>query len=365
MTKSYQEALTVFGIQSGFVEEQIEKIYDSLKELYKRENFDFLSLEYRIASDKRYELDKAYSYLRQLFSHYIVNQNSISINDERMIEEISKLICDYSKKGQIIDKIFITKLVEILVSFKSLNKYIRDVEFHSYGKNSIAEYGNGTLIVYEQSLKNFIVAPNSFEQAEKFYYPYYQTVAVIRHEVEHANHKKTAEQEKNDIHSFLWQVCNAYKHVDNKFFSHIVNLPSPIFEVLNLLLIFKTNHQYRKYKKYWLYCPDERVAEICGFSLALTLIEQAPNKKELKNIETFFSDLAMEFLFFGYDKSLGPTGFYLSNFKQYKDCLKLSEMSKNLSLEERLLLGFSVTPSELENAKENKEKILSSVRKLC
>lgn len=365
MTERYQDALALFGIQSGFVEEQIEKVYDSLKELHKPEDFALLSPEYLMASNKQRELASAYYCLYKPFSHYIVNQNSNLINEEQMIDEVSKLIYDYSKKGKIVNKEFITKLVEILLSFKSLNQYIRDIEFHAYDKNSICEYGNGTLTVYEQNLKDSIVAPYWFEEAEKSYYPYYQTVATIYHEVKHANHEKIAEQGKNDIYSFLWQACNVYKQIDNESFSRIVSLPSPIFEIMNALLGFKTNQQYRKYRKYWLYCPDERVAEICGNSLALTLIEQAPNKKELKNMLTHFSELVVEILFFGYDKLLGPTDFYLSKFKQYKDCLKLSEMSKSLSVEERLLLGLYVTANELESAKKDKEKILSGVRQLC
>lgn len=365
MIKRYQDALTLFGIQSGFVEEQIEKIYDSLKEFYKPENFAFLSPEYLIASDKQYELSNAYYCLCQPFSHYIVNQNSNSRNHEQMIDEVSKLIYDYSKKGKIVDKSFIAKLVEILVSFKRLNQYIRDIEFQAYDKYAICDYGNETLTVYEQTLKDSIIAPYSFGKTEKLYYLYYQTVATIYHEVKHADHKKIAEQEKNDIHSFLWQACNAYKQSDDEFFSRIVSLPSPIFEIMNVLLEFKINQHYRKYHKYWLYCPEERVAEICGNSLALTLIEQAPNKKELQNMVTDFSELIVKILFFGYDKLLGPTDFYLSKFKQCEDCLKLFEISKSLSLEERLLLGLYVTPNELERAKKDKEKILSGVRKIC
>ena len=43
--------------------------------------------------------------------------------------EILKLIYDYSVNRKLIDPKFIDKLIEIVVSKKSLNDYVRNVEF--------------------------------------------------------------------------------------------------------------------------------------------------------------------------------------------------------------------------------------------
>lgn len=363
MLKSYYEALELFGIQSGFVEEQIEEIYSSLKNIYKPEDFEFFSPEYMEMSDKRHQLNMAYFRLRSSLSHYIVDQNSTSMNEEQMIAEISKLIYDYTKKGINLDKKFIAKLVEILVSFKSLHQYVRDVEFNIYEKDTIATYQRaGRLTIYEHNLQKI---SNNLEGTVKIYYPFYRTVSVVRHEIEHADWRKQVDRRKTGIRTFLCQACETYQKNYDENFERIVQLPSLIFEILHVLLKLEFFIQDRKYDKNWLYSPKERVAEISGNSLVLSLIDQAPNKEILQEIQNSFIDSITQILFSGYDKPLGPTDFYLSRFYQFEDCLQILEMSKTLSLEERLLFGLKVTPEELKQAISNKEKVLSGIRKIC
>lgn len=43
--------------------------------------------------------------------------------------EIVKLIYDYSANGKLVDSKFIDKIIEIVVSKKSLNNYVRNVRF--------------------------------------------------------------------------------------------------------------------------------------------------------------------------------------------------------------------------------------------
>jgi len=361
MQKNYQEALTAFGIQSGFVDEQVEGIYQSLMAQYNPDIFEFLSPENCDMSDKKYQLTMAYYLLCQPFPHYIVNQNSRTIKEEQMIDEILRLIYNYSKNHQEIDKRFIAQLVELLVSYKNLHNYVRDIEFHSYSKDSVAEYTNArTLKVYET---NFKEAFDSYrlEKDEKFYY----SVSLVRHEIEHVDQKRKRESSEENTQVFLWKACSAYVAKEDAFFDTIVKLPNPFFFILKIIASIISHKNDRKYQKNWLYCPEERVADICGNDLALTLIEHAQNKEDLERIRNILNDEIMEILFFGYTKPLGPTDFYLSRFKQYSDCLQLMELAKSLTLEERLFLGLQVSNEELESAKINKEKILSGVRKLC
>lgn len=366
MQKSYEEALTAFGIKSGFVNEQVEGFYQSLMTQYNPDIFEFLSPEYCQMNYKKHQLTMDYFWLREPFPHYIVNQNSNLISGEQMIEEISKSIYDYGKSGREVDNQFIAQLVETLVSFKGLHQYVKDIEFRVYSKDSIADYSrNGTLTIYEHKLQNHILPPDFLSSTEKNCYPYYRTVSIIRHEVEHACEDKKVDQNANDIYSFLWKACDVYEQKNDELFSHIVTLPSLIFEIASAILKIKFNMQGKKYVKNWSYCPEERMAEICANSLVLDLLDQTPNVEKLKNMRSLFKDEIIDWLFFGYDKPLGPTDFYLSQLKQYKDCLQLLELAKSLTLEERLLLGLKVANDELEEAKANKEKILSAIRKIC
>ncbi|MCI9234264.1 MAG: hypothetical protein HFH08_06735 [Bacilli bacterium] len=365
MLKRYEEALATFGITSGFVEDQVEAIYQHLSAQYNPEIFKFLSPEYCDMSDKKHQLTMAYFLLCEPFSHYIVTQNSIMIKKEQMIEEISRMIHDYRKRNHEVDKNFIVELVELLVSFKGLHQYVKDVEFRRYSKSSMAGYAqSGTLTVFEQELKN-IVIPEMLELEEARDYLYYQTTYIVGHEIEHAAQQKQGKESSKDVYSFLWRGCTDFIQKDEASFSRIAALPTPIFEIANALLEFSTKKQHKKYQKNWSYCPIERAAEIHENNLALTLIEQAQNRKFLYNLENLFCNNIMAYLFYGYDKPLGPTDFYLSRFKQYGDCLQLMELAKSLTLEKRLLLGLQVSNEELESAKINKEKILSGVRKLC
>ncbi len=357
-----RKALTRFGIKSGFVEEQVEKIYQSLIAQYNLDEFEFLSPEYCAASDQKHEINMAYFRLKKPFSQYIINQESGIIKEEQMVDSIAKLIHDNIKSRKQVDNHFIATLVELLVSGKGLHEYVSDIEFHKYRTSGIAAYDRtNALKVYTYDLPNRCA---NFA-LEKDYYPYYKVVSWVGHEIEHANQRKVRQQKRGDVRTVIWNACEYNQDKADEFFDQVIMYPALLFFILNLIYKRRIKRIDKIYQKYWSYNPKERVADICGDSLVLSLIEQDSKKEVLSNIWNMFSEELLATLLGGYDQLLGPTDFYLSKFKQYEDCLRINEFSKSLSLEERLLLGLRVTSDELAEAKENKEKVLSVVRKIC
>lgn len=366
MLKIYQDAITLFGIEQGFVEEQLDWIYQTLLACYKLENLEEMNTQYCSIGDNKTEIEMAYQLLKEPFSHYIVSRDSKVINKEQMIEEISRLIYDYHKKGIIVDHRFIAKIVEILVAYNRLHAYVKDIEFRLVSKNMIAGYHDSkTLRIYDYNLKKAFSLFTIGEAKERCYFPYYRTVASLGHEMEHAKQKRMWEQRENDIRSILSQICNHYKETNDINFERIANFPEPIFVILDKLLQIRFSMDYKKYEQNWMYSPEERMADISGNLLALTLLDHVVNKKELENLKTYFYEKIMDFLLYGYDRLLGPTDFYLSQFRQYKERLKILGMSKSLKMEERLLLGLYLTSKERKEVEKNKEKMLSKIQTIC
>lgn len=352
MLPIYDKARTTFGIKNGFVEDQIEEIYAFLKRLYQSENLELFTIEYFKTKVKTFELEKAYSLLKKPFSHYLINSD-IHLKEEQMVEEISKVIYDYQKKDKRVDKYFIAKLVEIMVSAKGLHQYITDIEFHKYSKRYLALYDDKTLKVYKKSIE---------EDAEQFiskhnYYMYYKVVEILRHEVEHANQEKMVEEQDSILEAQLLKICFA---IFPKYHEYIFQLPLPIFFIWNIAVILHAKKDFKKYIENWEYAPQERMAEIRANALVLTLLEQ----EKLQSIQEIFESDMLFALLQGYDKPLGPTDFYFSELGFSQKWEKVEKLSF-LSLEEKLLFGFPLTLEEVNEVKQNKKKVLSKMQKIC
>lgn len=371
MAISYQEALNLFGITEGFVDEQIDFIFEALKENHNPDKFPFMSPEYKEASDKRREVKMAYSTLKSSFRNYIVSKNFIDNSTrENMNDQILKLVYDHAKGGKNIDEYFISDLVEIIVCNRNLNDYVKQISFETTRmKNKIAAYGiDNNLKVYSPNIYDEI--RNSYipglETLEKRYEPYCQVVNIIGHEIEHANQKRLrTENDLDDIKTKILLACNYFQAKTIKDIENIEKLPAFLHLLSSIKLLFLTNLYRKKYHKYWLYSPVERLAEFSGTNLSLDLIQNLHENlaMPLPTLEKNFM-ISLVNIILGVYRVDAPTIYYLEKLKQYEDSLTIKNMSRDLSLEERVILGLEVYPEEMGLLLCNGEKIIQKIRSL-
>lgn len=367
---TYQEALELFQIQTGFLDEQLESKYLELRQQYSTDQYNFLSPEYMLASKKSYEILMAYYTLHSYFRTYIVSRNPKSTFDKEVLEEeLLKKICDAVSMSKEIDEEFIASIVETLVCNLGLNDYVRNISFEKYSKSSLAGYTKDyQLKVFLSSIKESIEksCSLSFSSLEKKYNPYCLITVVLRHEIEHANQKRTLIKNGSDMETRILIAENEKQQKRDRELNRIVIYPSLIYLIALLKRKIGLAHDKRIYHKYWDFITSERLADIQAYNLILDLLAKFPKeeKDSFSRLETFYFEELERTLTGGYDKTFAPILFYLERFKQYGDCLEILKKSDDLDLAERLAYGLKVTPLELEFFEQNKEKIISKVRQM-
>ncbi len=364
----YQKALELFQIKSGFVEEQIESIYVRLKEEYVPEQYEFLSSQYMDARNAQHEILMAYYTLKSYYKTYIVNSNSTLENN--MDEEIIRLISDSNGK---IDETFIAFLVEIIVGNMNLNDYVRKVEFKSYGNNlnTQADYNekNNSITFYLSSIRHLI--ENScecqFSPIEKEYNPYCQIIKIARHEIEHANHKAILEMNQDNIITRILKATETRQKKYDQRIDNIIKQPFPIRCLMEWKMYLEIANDNRKYSKYYGYISDERLAKICGYNLVFHILEKLGRKNDvsLDLLKRKYQEELLQIIKCGYDKVSSPALVYFGKLKQYKDCLDIIDMSKELSTEERVALGLTISPQELNQLLSDGENAIQKICAMC
>lgn len=284
--------------------------------------------------------------------------------------EILKLIYDYSIKGKLVDSKFIDKLIEIVVSKKSLNDYVRNVRFtNKLDKNnngvSCATYSPLTMEVLLDYESMQIVMENRsyyeplFGGLEQIMFRNLTITQIILHELEHAYQNKQADN--NMDNSIERKMINASFMLEQamknpKFLTAILKGEIPSKEVLIYIL------QNRElYKQYYELNPTERLAQINSFRIIVNSIE--PIKKYIPNLYEFENASLVEEMLSGYSESwyqgICPTQVYLFGTRQNKVWSEFdfydhdpSQLIKNVSheysLARRLQLGLPISCDEYD-----------------
>lgn len=280
--------------------------------------------------------------------------------------EILKLFYDYSINGKLVDPNFIDKLIEIVVSNKKLNDYIRTVEFtNRLDKSDYAvqcasySYSSKKILIDYESIQQFMV--NEIQCYGHLFIPFEQImfnnltiVQIILHELEHAYQYKQAD-DKND-NSLENKIIHACFRVN-------LALQNPKFlegvteKELNIYL----QHTREQYKKYYIFKPTERLAQYHSYKTILEAIKQIQNL--IPNLYEFNNALFAEEMIKGYRESIKdynctcPTEVYLAQnniyetwkgFDFYKEDSQqiLQEVSKEYSLSKRVSLGLPISNEE-------------------
>ncbi len=293
--------------------------------------------------------------------------------------EILELIYDYSINWKLVDQRFIDKLIEIIVTRKSLDNYVSGVTFTNELINGIgvAAYNFLTqkILINYQSLQTLMRDESKYDCLfnvflERTMYKNLTITQIILHELEHAyQNKQTDNKSSNSIEVKLVKACLVLEQVlkNPKFQSTFLN--DKIFSQ-----DFLAYAQFRRklYEQYYVLNPTERLAQINSFRTIVDTIK--PIEEYIPSLYEFNTSSLVENLLRGYQESwldgFCPTQVYLVGTGQSKTWSGLDfysqdyiQLFKNVcdqySLNERLSLGL---PINYEEYRETDDSLRSTNR---
>lgn len=282
--------------------------------------------------------------------------------------EILKLIYDYSINGKLVDKKFIYKIIEIVVSKKSLNYYVRSVQFtNELYKNdykvtsAIYDTLSMTILIDYESIQ-IVMEDNSFYDQlfctlEQIMFRNLTITQIILHELEHAfQNKQFDDKFDNSIEAKLVKASLVLDEVIKNpgFLPAILNGKIP---VQDFIAYMKQNKKL--YYKYYHLNPTERLAQVNSIETILHSIESI--KENIPNLYEFILASLIEEMLKGYKdswkKGICPTQVYLFGIGQdnvwneldfyRQDSSQLMEnVYRKYNLARRLSLGLPVSHAE-------------------
>ncbi len=288
--------------------------------------------------------------------------------------EILKLIYDYSINGRLVDKIFINKIIEIVVKKKDLNNYIRNV----YYTNSLEKNDNGVvcaaystirkeMVIDFESIKIVIENKSYYDQLfhsfEQIMFRNLTITQFILHEIEHAfQNKQSDNKSDNSIETRLIKACLMIEQAikNPNFLKGILTKEIPTHDFIVYILQSK-----KLYEKYYNLNPIERLAQINSFRTIVNSIE--PIKQYIPNLYEFKQASLVESALEGYvdswEQGICPTEVYLSGTRQGNVWLNMdfydqdsSQLMKNVinkyNLVKRLSLGLPISSIEYNSCNE-------------
>lgn len=293
------------------------------------------------------------------------------------MDNVLDVLVEYSKRGKKADRIFIKKVIKVMIEEKELKDYIKKIRFVDMSKiesyypeneRGVMAYRcwNGEILIDEGDIEFLCKLMEEYigkdsREFEKIISCNALVLQVLLHEIEHANQYKKSKINDTDFENILLSICN---YANNEFFKE---------SKLNQLIIIKKglylNRQlYYDLKlsgeieiKYSSSSPTERMANIYSTNDVITILEQI---KDIPGPIKFFQDFLISQRLNGYDLKktiVSPTLRYLDDFKklgisgvnQYFDEDFETSLNKanNDSLENRLLLGLPITEEEYQQEK--------------
>ena len=286
--------------------------------------------------------------------------------------ELLKLIYDYSIAGKLADQEYIEKLVEIIVSNRRLDDYVKTIGFvNNFEKSnnliSVACYSslNEKIMV---DLESVAIVVDKQRKYDKLYNTYFEKImhrnlfvtGILLHELEHAYQNKKAEDiSDKTIEANIVRACLSVNMMlrDSRFIKHLKESGFSISDI---------NHHVeamnRIYLHNYIFDPCERLAQVYSNTLIFDAVR--PIKDKVPNLWDYIYTTTIEDMLIGYkeafEKGYAPTEIYLNAIGQidvwkkldfyHKDYEKmLKKAIKKHSLAERLTLGLPVMYEEYEN----------------
>lgn len=288
--------------------------------------------------------------------------------------EVLKLIFDYSVKGKLVDSKFIDKIIEMVVSKRHLNDYIRNVRFTNKLEKSsdelyIATYNplSKQILVDYESIQIDMERRSYYDQLfcslEQIMFRNLTITQYILHEIEHAFQNKQLDN-KSDTSIEVKLVKAGF------ILSQAIKNPRVLNALLNGKISVQDFINYRQknielYKQYYNLDPIERLAQVNSFRIIVDSIE--PIKGYIPNLYEFEQASLLEEMLSGYTDSwehgICPTQVYLFGTRQNhvwfefdfydQDPSQLMQDVKNrYNLARRLSLGLPVSYDEYNESYE-------------
>ena len=282
--------------------------------------------------------------------------------------EILKLVYDYSINGKLVDTKFVEKIIEIVVSKKSLNNYVRSVQFTDQLYKDdyrvvCAAYDllNMRILIDYESIQIDMESRSYYDQLfhklEQVMFKNLTITQYILHELEHAYQNKQTDNKADD--SIEAKLINASFVLEQamknpRFLTALLNGKIPAQDFIACMI------QNRElYKQYYHLNPTERLAQVNSFRTIINSID--PIKKYIPNLYEFEQASLLEEMLSGYQDSWNqgccPTQVYLlgigrskvwNGFDFYSQ--DSSQLMKNVcekyNLVRRLSLGLPVSYDE-------------------
>ena len=209
--------------------------------------------------------------------------------------QLLRLVMDYSLKGKLVDRAYIEKLVDIVVSNKDLHEYVRSLTFTDKLDKSPDKvtYGGYNFLRHDvtldyESLMMFIDNQSYhfdclFNPTEQIVYRNLIVTQIILHELVHAyQDKKADDKSDNSVEAKLLRA--------SFYFSQLCKNP----KLLELLLRGELSiEEFKKmgalnfelYHQYYDYDPVERMAQAHSYKMVVSMLE--PVKKQLPSLYEF------------------------------------------------------------------------------
>lgn len=281
-----------------------------------------------------------------------------------MNEEILKLVYNYTYNGKIVDRQYIDKLIEIVVKNRELNKYVTEVHFNNdypeNNENGIVTAGYNMYFKYIQInvnavneiISNYECYNSLFNTFEEKMFKNLIITQMILHELEHAYQNKILDSKEDSVENRLIKTSLSFvKALKNPKFLNMLNEDGITDEDFKNYAAI----QREIYKKYYIFDPIERMAEIYSTAIVLKTLEEI--KEYIPNLYGYENATFVEKMLMSYEESWTegscPTEVYLRGIRKENVWNSLGNATQTditkLPLEKRMILGLPITGNEYGN----------------
>lgn len=254
------------------------------------------------------------------------------------MENVFKIIYDKTINNKMIGLKDIEKILEILVSEKELNGYIKNTNIEQIRGNNLASYSRYTkqVTIYTKCIEKMVNDINNnimeVNDTEKILYINLRILQIILHEVEHANQQKIA----YSINSFEALIIRLSYLIKNPYADNVYS-----------------------------YCPEERLAEIKSITEVKDMLRHSDNKFEeihkIIEIEKLKRELA-GYHYSNYNVNIPIVDYFITSDRiDLIQCINFEKNDiKHWRLNERFKYGLSITTDEY---KESMKKLIVSMNR--
>ena len=250
---------------------------------------------------------------------------------------IAELILKYKNANKKIDNAYAETIMNIIIETEDLYDFIKECSIHS-DMNEQAFYHPiyKDLWINPKILEKNYWEPHFLSPEEKEFFPYFFFNESVFHELDHTAKQKMCFSNGETIEAQIikrnnLQAESVYEYYNTRNW------------IKKLIANYRLIHSKKIYDKYYWLDPAERLATINSFRQNARVAEIL----NLKNI-VLYEKLEELKYYIEYQMQESSTFFYLSKLGYKKECLEMDAKTRDLPLEERLLLGLHINKWEYE-----------------